>query len=143
MTTSSSNQAVSEVVGGYHTKARNILPQPRVPSSATRYQPCSTGAQLLQHGQRQQQSNPRTSGDNIQEMLPQPPLLAQIVLWPLENQQNQRLPPPMSAQIAPKPSQHLQDRIRAPQLLHADVLEHHHQLQASTKMEARMINKLL
>jgi hypothetical protein len=101
------------------------------------------GAQLLHHGRRQQQGNLGTSGGNIQEMLPKPPLLAQIVLWPLENQQNRRLPPPMSAQITLKPPQHLQDQTRASQLLRADVPEHHHRLQASNETEAKTINKLL
>jgi hypothetical protein len=46
------------------------------------------GAQLLQHGRRQQQSYPGASEDNAQEMLHQPPLLAQIALWPLEKHQD-------------------------------------------------------
>jgi hypothetical protein len=83
------------------------------------------------------------SKGNIQEMLPQPPLLAQIALWSLEKQQNRRLPYLMSTQIAPKPSQYLQDRIRAPQLLRTEVPEHHHRLQASTETEAKTINKPL
>ena len=101
------------------------------------------GAQLLQHSQRKKQSNPGTSRGSVQEMLLQPPFLAQIALWPLEKHQESRLAPPMNAQIMPKPSQQLQDEIRALQFLCSDMLENSCQPQASTKTEAKAIKQTL
>jgi hypothetical protein len=57
-------------------------------------------------------------------------------LWPPEKHL-------MTAQIAPKPSQHQQDQIWALQHLWLDSLECHHQLQASIESEAKEIYNLL
>jgi hypothetical protein len=48
-------------------------------------QPCLTGAQPLQRGQRRWRFNLQASKGTVQELLPQKPSLVQAVQWPLRN----------------------------------------------------------
>jgi hypothetical protein len=70
-------------------------------------------------------------------MLHQPPLLAQIALWPLEKQQDRRLAHTRRAAGAPKPSQHRQDQTQAPQPLHCDAQAHPKREPENRAAEAR------
>jgi hypothetical protein len=59
---------------------------------------------LLNYCRRKKEADPRSSEGLAQEILPQQPSPIQAALWPPEKHL-------MTAQIAPKPSQHQQDQI--------------------------------
>jgi hypothetical protein len=101
-----SSSLVPNVVVGDRAKTCKIAQQLRPQAGIARHHPCSTKVRPPHHRRRRKEVDPTTSEGLLQGMLPQQLSPIQSLQWPLEKHL-------MTAQIAPKPSQHRQDQIRA------------------------------